>query len=96
LIDVNDENLIAIPDEDRTTAAGREHRANMYLNDRFVHRVDGTDGRAKNKPLSPKAPVVAAVPAALRGYVCSALLLMFFLNRPCMFRRINNCPHCSP
>jgi hypothetical protein len=23
----------------------------MYLNDRFVHRVDGTDGRTKNKLL---------------------------------------------
>ena len=23
------------------------------------------------------------------------ILLLIFLNRPCMFRRINNCPFCS-
>src|SRR5438093_10441102 len=55
LIDVNDENLIAIPDENRATATGWEYGANMYFNDRFVHRGDGTDGRTKNK-LLPTAP----------------------------------------
>src|SRR6266513_3287097 len=39
LIDVNDENLVAISDENRATATGWEYGANMYLNDRFVHRV---------------------------------------------------------
>src|SRR4029077_10725030 len=51
LIDVYDENFVAIPDENRATATGWEHGANMYLNDRFIHRVDGTDGSAKNKLL---------------------------------------------
>jgi hypothetical protein len=51
LIDVNDKDFVAIPDKNRAAAAGGEHSTNMYLNDRFVHRVDGTDGRTKNKPL---------------------------------------------
>jgi hypothetical protein len=51
LIDVNNKNFVAIPDKNRATAAGGEHSTNMYLNDRFVHRVDGTDGRTKNKLL---------------------------------------------
>jgi hypothetical protein len=49
LIDVNDKDFVAIPDKNRATAAGREHSTNMYLNDRFVHCVDGNDGRTKNK-----------------------------------------------
>src|SRR6266480_3639777 len=57
LIDVNDENFVAIPDENRATAAGWEHGANMYLNDRFVHRIDGTDRRTKNKLLQPRRTV---------------------------------------
>src|SRR3977135_4249884 len=56
LIDVNNKDFVAIPDKNRATAAGREHSTNMYLNDRFVHRVDGTDGRTKNKPLPAAAP----------------------------------------
>jgi hypothetical protein len=51
LIDVNNKDFVAIPDKNRATAAGGEHSTNMYLNDRFVHRVDGTDGRTKNKLL---------------------------------------------
>src|SRR5258707_15739941 len=51
LIDVNNKDFVAIPDKNRATAAGGEHSTNMYLNHRFVHRVDGTDGRTKNKPL---------------------------------------------
>jgi hypothetical protein len=66
LIDVNDENFIAIPDENRATAAGWEHSANMYLNDRFVHRVDGTDGRTKNK-LLPAVPRLAPRPRGTRA-----------------------------
>src|SRR5437879_10538760 len=54
LIDVNDENFVAIPDENRATAAGWEHGANMYLNDRLIHRGDGTDGSTKNKLLWPR------------------------------------------
>src|SRR5438270_12246078 len=61
LIDVNDENFVAIPDENRATATGWEHGANMYLNDRFVHRVDGTDGRTKNKLLQPLLPRLTTV-----------------------------------
>src|SRR5437016_14565352 len=57
LIDVNDENFVAISDENRATATGWEYGSNMYLNDRFVHRVDGTDGRTKNKPLQPRSTV---------------------------------------
>src|SRR5436305_13996856 len=51
LMDVNDENFGAIPDENRATASGWEYGANMYLYDRFVHRVDGTHGRTKHKLL---------------------------------------------
>ena len=51
LIDVNNKDFVAIPDKNRAAAAGGEHSTNMYLNDRFVHRVDGTDGRTKNKLL---------------------------------------------
>jgi hypothetical protein len=51
LIDVNDKNLVAIPNENRATAARREHGANMHFNDRFIHRSDGTAGRRKNKLL---------------------------------------------
>src|SRR4029077_19299292 len=103
--------FVAIPDKNRAAAAGGEHSTNMYLNDRFVHRVDGTDGRTKNKLLpaartsfsgesrngcfrgasvthaSPRSQFVA--PTGQRSAVG------FFLNRPCMFRRINNCPLCS-
>src|SRR5207253_5345308 len=39
LIDVNDENFVAIPDENCATATGWEYGANMYFNDRFVHCV---------------------------------------------------------
>src|SRR4029077_7702670 len=51
LIDVNNKDFVAIPDKNGATAAGGEHSTNMYLNHRFVHRVDGTDGRTKKKPL---------------------------------------------
>src|SRR5258707_12549008 len=51
LMDVNKKVFVAIPDKNRAAAAGGEHSTNMYLNDRFVHRVDGTDGRTKNKLL---------------------------------------------
>jgi len=55
LIDVNDENLVAIPDENRATAARGKHGANMHFNDRFIHRSDGTAGRRKNKLLQSRA-----------------------------------------
>jgi hypothetical protein len=61
LIDVNNKDFVAIPDENRATAAGGEHSTNMYLNDRFVHRVDGTDRRTKNKPLPAAASGVTSV-----------------------------------
>src|SRR5438105_602798 len=72
LIDVNDENFVAIPDENRATTTGWEHGANMYLNDRFVHRVDGTDGRTKNKLLQPLLPrltnrMTKRLPASVQG-----------------------------
>jgi len=122
LIDVNNKNFVAIPNENRAAAAGWEHSTNMYLNDRFVHRVDGTDGRTKNKllpatprraprpcrthapaPIGPMCPIrpIAHRPAkrrrALSKYTAETAsnLLLFFLNRPCMFRGINNCPLCS-
>jgi hypothetical protein len=60
LIDVNNKDFVAIPDKNRATAAGGEHSTNMYLNDRFVHRVDGTDGRTKNKPLPAACTSLAA------------------------------------
>src|SRR6476660_377544 len=111
LIDVNDENLVAIPDENRAAAAGGEHSTNMYLNHRFVHCVDGTDGRTKNKPLPATRPSLAAgaemvvsreesvTHGSPRIPICRTerpeICCWFFLNRPCMFRRINNCPLCS-
>src|SRR5258707_14809533 len=67
LMDVNKKVFVAIPDKNRATAAGGEHSTNMYLNDRFVHRVDGTDGRTKNKllpaarmSLAPRAGMVVS------------------------------------
>jgi hypothetical protein len=60
LIDVNNKDFVAIPDKNRATAAGGEHSTNMYLNDRFVHRVDGTDGRTKNKLLPAACTSLAA------------------------------------
>jgi hypothetical protein len=60
LIDVNNKDFVAIPDKNRATAAGGEHSTNMYLNHRFVHRVDGTDGRTKNKPLPAARTSLAA------------------------------------
>jgi len=64
LIDVNNKDFVAIPDKNRATAAGGEHSTNMYLNDRFVHRVDGNDGRTKNKLLSPAAARGGAIHSA--------------------------------
>jgi arginine decarboxylase len=55
LIDVNDKNLVAIPNENRATAARREHGANIHFNDRFIHLSDGTAGRRKNKLLQSQA-----------------------------------------
>jgi len=67
LIDVNNKDFVAIPDKNRATAAGGEHSTNMYFNDRFVHRVDGNDGRTKNKllpaarmSLAPRAGMVVS------------------------------------
>jgi hypothetical protein len=94
LIDVNNKDFVAIPDKNRATAAGGEHSTNMYLNHRFVHRVDGTDGRTKNKPLpaartslaaraetvvSRRARVTHASPISIcRTETARDLLLVFF------------------
>ena len=63
LIDVNDKNLLAIPNENRATAARGEHGANMHFNDRFIHRSDGTAGRRKNKLLQPEGSAAASLRA---------------------------------
>src|SRR5438477_8889145 len=60
LIDVNDKNLLAIPNENRATATRGEHGANMHFNDRFIHRSDGTAGRRKYKLLQSERPAVAS------------------------------------
>jgi hypothetical protein len=64
LIDINNKDFVAIPDKNRATAAGGEHSTNMYLNDRFVHRVDVNDGRTKNK-LLPAARTSLASPGMI-------------------------------
>jgi len=61
LIDVNDKNLLAIPNENRATAARGEHGANMHFNDRFIHRSDGTAGRRKNKLLQKERQAAASL-----------------------------------
>src|SRR5438874_6122012 len=147
LIDVNDENFVAIPDENCATATGWEYGANMYFNDRFVHCVtvpmegrktscsqphrrarptfrtyafsakSGNDcfGERRNAVrLGPCLRCLAALPNTTSSASCRRLqagslrspdplatrkrpeiCCWFFLNRPCMFRRINNCPLCS-
>ena len=37
LIDIDDENLVVVPNENRAPAAGWQYRAHLHLNHRFVH-----------------------------------------------------------
>ena len=38
LIDINDEYLVVVPEENSATAARRQNRSHLHLDDRFVHR----------------------------------------------------------
>jgi len=49
LIDINDEHFVVITDKHRTPTTCRQDRPHLHLDYRFVHLVNGTRPRVKNK-----------------------------------------------
>src|SRR5439155_18851001 len=52
LIDINDEHLVVVSNEYCAAAARWQNRPHLHLDHRFVHRLNATRGRVKNKPCS--------------------------------------------
>jgi len=49
LIDINDEDLVIISDKHRAPAARRQNSPHLHFDHRFVHQMDGSCPRMKNK-----------------------------------------------
>ena len=49
LIDINDENFVVVPEENRAAAARRQDCPHLHLDHRFVHRANSIRANRKNK-----------------------------------------------
>jgi hypothetical protein len=58
LIDINDEHFIVISDKHRTPTTCRQDCPHLHLDHRFVHLVNGTRPRVKNKQGGSDPPAI--------------------------------------